>query len=273
MNDLVCDSEKLVLCGGMQAEAVLDIRDDMVPITVINDARDYSLRKTKSITFWTKIDSKRPLNSPILLQNVIYETLQEARGGKARLECVRSSKRRIKSVKRKGMDRRKRQKRICQTPKIPNANSTAEENKCAVSKDTFWVWELFATDLYRRPTSNNAKSPYYFSYAFHHDGVVMAKFSAEDKDKTPPPEIIRKLKDFDIENGHFDFKFHPYIVNQYVYSMFNESDGTLTPPIIWKSNQYTLTTDDAGIGILCLKQYMTVAIHFFSKGTGENFGF
>ncbi|GFQ73926.1 hypothetical protein TNCT_659031 [Trichonephila clavata] len=58
----------------------------------------------------------------------------------------------------------------------------------------------------------------------------MAKFSAEDK----PPEIIRKYKDFDIENGHFDFKFHPYIVNQYVYSMFNESDGTPTPPIIWK---------------------------------------
>ncbi|GFQ68722.1 uncharacterized protein TNCT_91631 [Trichonephila clavata] len=64
---------------------------------------------------------------------------------------------------------------------LPNANSAAEENKCAVSKDTFWVWELFATDPYRRPTSNKAKSPYYFSYAFHHDGVVMAKFSAEDK--------------------------------------------------------------------------------------------
>ncbi|GFQ73925.1 uncharacterized protein TNCT_659021 [Trichonephila clavata] len=67
------------------------------------------LEKTKSITFWSKIYSKRLLNSPILLQNVIYETLQEVRGGKARLESVRSSKRRIKSVKRKGMDRRKRQ--------------------------------------------------------------------------------------------------------------------------------------------------------------------
>ncbi|GFR03370.1 hypothetical protein TNCT_281921 [Trichonephila clavata] len=40
MNDLVCDSEKLVLCGGMQTEAVLDVRDDMVLITVINDARE-----------------------------------------------------------------------------------------------------------------------------------------------------------------------------------------------------------------------------------------
>ncbi|GFR08493.1 uncharacterized protein TNCT_666571 [Trichonephila clavata] len=53
--------------------------------------------------------------------------------------------------------------------------------------------------------------------------------------------------------------------------MFNESDGTSTLPIIWKSNLYTLTTDDAGIGILRLKQYMTLAIHFYSKGTGENF--
>ncbi|GFQ80901.1 uncharacterized protein TNCT_619311 [Trichonephila clavata] len=76
------------------------------------------LEKTKSITFWTKIDSKRPLNSPNLLQNVIYETLQEVRGGKAWLECVRSSKRRIKSVKRKGMVRRKRQNRISQTPNV-----------------------------------------------------------------------------------------------------------------------------------------------------------
>ncbi|GFR05842.1 transposon Tf2-6 polyprotein [Trichonephila clavata] len=37
-DDLVCDSEKLVLYGGLQPEAVLDIRDDMVPITGIYDA-------------------------------------------------------------------------------------------------------------------------------------------------------------------------------------------------------------------------------------------
>ncbi|GBN96618.1 hypothetical protein AVEN_261881-1 [Araneus ventricosus] len=41
---------------------------------------------------------------------------------------------------------------------------------------------------------------------------------------------------------------------------------------LWKSNQFTFTTDDAGIGILCLKQFLSIGVHSqrnFSKGTGE----
>ncbi|GBM37520.1 hypothetical protein AVEN_4193-1 [Araneus ventricosus] len=55
--------------------------------------------------------------------------------------------------------------------------------------------------------------------------------------------------------------------------MFNESDNSPTPPIVWKSNQFTFSTDDAGMGILCLKQFLIIGVHFFSKGTGENCGF
>ncbi|GFQ79724.1 uncharacterized protein TNCT_296832, partial [Trichonephila clavata] len=107
--------------GGALLTSVVDYIKKGAPNVAVNKSSELLatlLEKTKSISFWTKIDSKRPLNSPILLQNVIYETLQKVRNGKASLECVRSSKRRIKSVKRKGMDRRKRQKRISQTPNV-----------------------------------------------------------------------------------------------------------------------------------------------------------
>ncbi|GBO16950.1 hypothetical protein AVEN_72894-1 [Araneus ventricosus] len=35
--------------------------------------------------------------------------------------------------------------------------------------------------------------------------------------------------------------------------------------LLWKSNQFTLTTDDAGIGILCLKQFLSIGVHFDPK--------
>ncbi|GBN21056.1 hypothetical protein AVEN_146941-1 [Araneus ventricosus] len=128
---------------------------------------------------------------------------------------------------------------------------------------------MYAYDQYRRPTSNKVKSPFFYEYGFHHDGIVIGKFAAEGQ----APEIIRKHTDFDKSESHFDIKIHPYINNQYVWSMFKELDNSPTAPILWKSNQFTLTTDDADIGILCLKQFLSIGVYLFSKGTGKKFGF
>ncbi|GBL99661.1 hypothetical protein AVEN_185874-1, partial [Araneus ventricosus] len=62
----------------------------------------------------------------------------------------------------------------------------------------------------RRPTSTKAKSPYFYEYAFHHDGVVMAKF----QNRGQPPELLHKHSDFENARTHFEIKFHPYINNQ-----------------------------------------------------------
>lgn len=104
------------------------------------------------------------------------------------------------------------------------------------NKDGTYVWELYAYDPYRRPTSTKVKSPYFYEYAFHHDGVVMAKFQNRDQ----PPELLRKHSDFGNARSHFEIKFHPYINNQYVNSIMCESEGSPILPIVWKSNQFTL---------------------------------
>ncbi|GBO18566.1 hypothetical protein AVEN_201327-1 [Araneus ventricosus] len=217
----------------------------------------------------SETDSRKPIKSPHLIQDFIHETLQEI-SQQTGLECFRSNKRRNESTEKKvwlgGSDKTV----LVRNLKLPNANTFAEEGK--LSKETAWVWELYAYNPYRRPTFNKAKSPFFYEYGFHHDGIVMGKFAAEDH----APEIIRKHTEFENSESNFDIKIHPYINNQYIWSMFNESDNSPTPPILWKSNQFTLTTDDAGIGILCLKQFLSIGVRFFSKRTGEdfeNFGF
>ncbi|GBM44499.1 hypothetical protein AVEN_15023-1 [Araneus ventricosus] len=69
------------------------------------------LEKTKSLNFWANIDSRIPLNSPLLLKDVIHETLQEIYP-KTKLECFRSNKRRIRNPEKKGLDRREKQRRV-----------------------------------------------------------------------------------------------------------------------------------------------------------------
>ncbi|GIY58756.1 hypothetical protein CDAR_573231 [Caerostris darwini] len=136
--------------------------------------------------------------------------------------------------------------------KLPNAAivAEAEEAKCVKpNKDYFWTWELFATDIYRRPTSNNAKSPFFFSYAFHHDGIAIAKFNTEGKE----PTVERVKESFDNSAHHWDKKFHPFIQNQWVYSTYCESSVVALPPVTWLSNQFRITTDDSGIGVLLTK--------------------
>ncbi|XP_055930232.1 uncharacterized protein LOC129960687 [Argiope bruennichi] len=154
--------------------------------------------------------------------------------------------------------------------KLPNADivAEAEEAKCVkANKDYFWTWELFATDIYRRPTATNAKSPYFFSYAFHHDGIAIATFNREGKE----PKVERIKESFDNSSHHWDKKFHPFIQNQWVYSTYCESSVVALPPVTWASNQFRIVTDDAGIGILLTKGLLYIGVHFYSTGTGENY--
>lgn len=155
---------------------------------------------------------------------------------------------------------------------LPDADILGEEltgtkvcNK--VHREHFWVWELYASDIYRRPTSTLAKCPYFFSYAFHHDGIVLADFGNEGKE----PSVSKVRVSFENADKHWSRKFHPYIQNQWVMSTYNESQNAPLPAVQWASNQFRLTTDDAGIGILCTKGALFIGVHFFSTGTQENY--
>lgn len=157
---------------------------------------------------------------------------------------------------------------------LPDADLVAESKTgCSkVNRDYFWIWELYATDIYRRPTSTKAKSPYFFSYAFHHDGIILGTFAGDGKE----PTVSRHYKSFENNDHHWDTKFHPFVQNQWVFSSMCESENVPLPSIQWSSNQFRLTTDDSGIGILCTKGHLYIGTHFFSTGTVENhedFGF
>lgn len=141
-----------------------------------------------------------------------------------------------------------------------------EIKKCASTED-FYVWELFASDIYRRPTSTVAKSPYFFSYAFHHDGVAVANFQKNGQ----APIITKHFKSFENADHHWDKAFHPFVQNQWVEKIYCESKDVPLPPVKWSSNTFRLTTDDDGVGILCTKRALFIGVHFYSTGTGINF--
>lgn len=112
---------------------------------------------------------------------------------------------------------------------LPGGNLVAESKtgNCAkASRDYFRVWELYATDIYRRQTSTKAKSPYFFSYTFHHDGIIVETFAGDGKE----PAVTRHHKSFDNAGHHWDGEFHPFVQNHWVYLTMCESENTPLPP-------------------------------------------
>ena len=99
----------------------------------------------------------------------------------------------------------------------------------------------------------------FFSYAFHHQGIAVAKFKKDNF----APLIVKTTSSYDNTDHHLDVAFHPFIKNQWVEKTYCETEGTAFPPVLWESNRFKLTIDD--IGILCPKRRLYIEIHFYSK--------